>query len=148
MILTYSFPDEPTHTVFYADTDAGGVVYYAQYLRMFEQVRALYSEDAGTSLTELAQKNCLFVCRHAEVDYLSAALLDDSLEIGIWISEHGPLSLTFAYEITCKNRTCEDGTPLLIATGKTRMVCCQKKDHRITPRRIPDWVLERFREAV
>ena len=35
------------YRVFYADTDAGGVVYYAQYLRMFEQVRALYVEEYG-----------------------------------------------------------------------------------------------------
>jgi len=132
------------YRVFYGDTDAGGVVYYAQYLRMFEQARGLYIEEFGLSLTELEARNCLFVCRKAELEYHAPGRLGDRLDIRVWIEEHGRSFLTFAYEITCGNRCDEEGRPAKIVTGSTKMVCCFPKEGKLTPQRIPDWVMRRL----
>ena len=132
-----SFP----YRVFYADTDAGGVVYYAQYLRMFERVRALYAEEFDLTLSEMAQRDCLFVCRRAEIDYISPARLDDTLSIAIHVSEQGKTFLTFSYEVTRKTN---GEPPILIAQSITKMVCCREKNGQIRPQRVPEWVLERF----
>lgn len=129
------------YRVFYADTDAGGVMYYAQYLRVFEQVRALYIEEFGLSLPELARQNILFVCRRAEIDYLIPAVLGDTLYVKIWISDSTGAALTFSYEIT-RDR---EGETVLLATGITKMACCKGVEGRVTPGRIPKWVMERLK---
>ncbi len=130
------------YRVFYADTDAGGVVYYAQYLRMFEQVRALYIEEYGITLREMVKQDCQFVCRKAELDYLSPARLDDILDIHVWISEMGKTFFTFAYEIFCTNRVSEANQPIKIVNGITKMVCCKTRNDTILPQRIPQWILD------
>jgi len=135
------------YRIFYGDTDAGGVVYYAQYLRMFEQARGYYIEEFGLTLVELEEKNCLFVCRRAEVDYHAPGRLGDELEIKIWVSEAGRSFLTFAYEVTCPNRPGADGGPAKIVSGLTKMVGCAEKRGKLSPQRIPDWVLHRFAEG-
>lgn len=132
------------YRVYYADTDAGGVVYYAQYLRMFEQARTVYMEDCATPLDELAKQNCLFVCRRAEVDYLVSARLGDILEIAAGIAELTRASMTFAYEIRCVNRTNERGRPLRIAEGITKMAAVGEKEGRTVLTRIPRVVMERL----
>ncbi|MEW6234188.1 MAG: thioesterase family protein [Candidatus Omnitrophota bacterium] len=135
------------YRVYYADTDAGGVVYYAQYLRIFERMRALYVEEYGLTLREMAERNCVFVCRRAEVDYLSPALLDDKLEVKTWISELGGAYLTFQYEIVCPERTGEEGQPARIAAGITKMACCRRDESVMKTCRIPSWVLERLGDS-
>lgn len=135
-----SFP----YRVYYADTDAGGVVYYAQYLRMFEQARALYVEDYGLSLKEMEQNNCVFVCRRAEVDYLAPALLEDELAVHTQISELGKAHMTFTYKITCTNREQKNGEENVLVHGVTKMVACKEKDGRILPTRVPAWILTKL----
>ncbi|MGC9326808.1 MAG: acyl-CoA thioesterase [Candidatus Hinthialibacter sp.] len=125
------------YRVFYADTDAGGVVYYAQYLRMFEQTRTLYMEDCGLSLLELANQNCLFVCRRVEVDYQNSARLGDNLLIRTGIADLAHCYITFAYEIICSSRMDEEGNPLYIAEGITQMAAVSEKQERSVLRRIP-----------
>ncbi len=140
--ITTAFPIRSyPYRVYYADTDAGGVVYYAQYLRMFEQTRTLYLEDCGISLTELADQNCLFVCRRAEVDYISSAKLGDQLDIETRISGLGKTHVTFSYTITCPMRNNQDGDPTLIAKGITKLVSIREKEGNARPIRIPKTVL-------
>lgn len=130
------------YRVYYADTDAGGVVYYAHYLRMFEQARTLYLEDCGLSLIELAEQNCLFVCRRAEVDYRISGRLGDALEIVTGITELARTYVTFAYDIVCTNRLDDEGSPLRIAEGITQMAAVSEKNGRVTPIRIPKPVVD------
>ncbi|MBI1389853.1 MAG: YbgC/FadM family acyl-CoA thioesterase [bacterium] len=136
------------YRVFYADTDAGGVVYYAQYLRMFELARALYIEAFGMSLPQLEREGCLFVCRRAEIDYHSPARLGDSLDIHTWISGSGKTFLTFEYEIVCSSRVDGEGQPLRIVTGLTKMASVGQKDGRLMPSRIPAWLFDRLAQPV
>lgn len=130
------------YRVYYADTDAGGVVYYAQYLRMFEQARTLYLEDSGISLIEFAAQNCLFVCRRAEVDYLLPARLGDVLTVSTGIAEMGRTYMTFAYRIVCENRKDGEGNLLRVAEGLTQMAAVREKDGVVSPIRIPRAIME------
>lgn len=66
--------------VYYEDTDAGGIVYYANYLRFFERARTEWLRSLGATHQDLAQKEGLqFVVRRLAVDYRFPARLDDDL---------------------------------------------------------------------
>lgn len=132
------------HEVIYADTDAGGVVYYAVYLTLFERARALYVREFGLSLAGLAAEGALFVCRRAEIDYHSPALLGDRLNVSVWIPERGRAYLDFRYTIDCVNRGDSDIEPVRVAEGYTRMACCRAEGGAVRPCRIPAAVLERL----
>jgi acyl-CoA thioester hydrolase len=81
-----SIPPDGRHRygvrVYYEDTDAGGVVYHATYLRFAERARTEALRDAGIPHADLLQRfTLMFVVRHLEVDYLRPARLDDSLTV-------------------------------------------------------------------
>ena len=72
--------------VYYEDTDTGGVVYYANYLKFFERARTEWLRSAGISqqlMTE--QENVMFVVKSASIDYHAPAKLDDALEVSVSI---------------------------------------------------------------
>jgi acyl-CoA thioester hydrolase len=69
-------------TVYWEDTDAGGIVYYANYLRFAERARTELLRAAGIDQRELAaETGQLFAVRRVEAEYLAPARLDDSLEV-------------------------------------------------------------------
>lgn len=67
--------------VYYADTDAGGVVYYGNYLRWLEMGRYELLENHGMSVEQLDQADILFAVAHLEIDYHVSARLGDTLEL-------------------------------------------------------------------
>ena len=68
--------------VYYEDTDAGGIVYYANYLRFAERARTEYLRSVGGGhQTPLAEDGIAFAVRQCSVDYMSPAFLDDPLEV-------------------------------------------------------------------
>ena len=68
--------------VYYDDTDAGGIVYHANYLRFAERARTEALREMGVPHSEMLRDcNLMFVVRRVKVDYLRAARLDDSLEV-------------------------------------------------------------------
>jgi len=73
--------------IYYEDTDCGGVVYYANYLKYFERARTQYLEDRGFSVAELMKAGRVFVVVHAEVDYRTPARYGDTLEIETTVAE-------------------------------------------------------------
>ena len=74
--------------VYYEDTDFGGVVYYANYLRFFERARTEWLRALGIDHQGLARDAGLqFVVRRTEIDFLRGARLDDQLEITVEIAE-------------------------------------------------------------
>lgn len=87
-------------TVYYEDTDAAGVVYYANYLRFCERARTEALRTLGYEQQRLMQEQALgFVVSHVSADYLAPARLDDSLQVISRISKVGRASLTFLQEI-------------------------------------------------
>ena len=74
--------------VYYEDTDFGGVVYYANYLRYFERARTEWLRSLGVDQQRLAAEDGLqFVVRRAEIDFLRGARLDDALSITVEVME-------------------------------------------------------------
>ena len=85
--------------IYYEDTDCGGVVYYANYLKYFERARTQYLEDRGLSVAELMKAGRVFVVVHAEVDYRAPARYGDTLEIETIISDMNPAAITFSHVV-------------------------------------------------
>lgn len=97
-------PDQGAHVlgvrVYYEDTDAGGVVYYANYLRFAERGRTeLLRSVAPNAARELRQSDRSFAVLHCTADYRRPARLDDALEVHTRVIDVGGASLTVGQEI-------------------------------------------------
>jgi len=90
--------------VYYEDTDAGGVVFYANYLKFFERARTEMLRAMGYEQDELmANEGVIFVVRSVQVDYLSPARFNELLHVSARISLAKKASLTFEQTITRGN---------------------------------------------
>lgn len=85
--------------IYYEDTDCGGVVYYANYLKYFERGRTQYLEDRGLSVRGLLKEGTQFLVVHAELDYRSPARYGETLTIATKLSAIGNASITFSHVI-------------------------------------------------
>ena len=104
--------------IYYEDTDCGGVVYYANYLKYFERARTQYLEERGLSVAWLMKEGTLFVVVHAEVDYRSPAHYGDRLSIETVVSDISAASFTFSHVIREREsqRVVVEGSARLAAT--------------------------------
>ncbi len=104
--------------IYYEDTDCGGVVYYANYLKYFERARTGYLEARGLSVAGLMKEGTVFVVVHAEIAYRSPARYGDTLAIDTAVSEIGPASFTCAHVVKDKGsgRVIVEGSARLAAT--------------------------------
>lgn len=85
-----------TVRVYYEDTDAGGIVFYANYLKFFERARTEWLRAAGIGQQELlAQEGVAFVVKHASIDYTAPARLDDQIRIATTIHKLGRATVQF-----------------------------------------------------
>lgn len=94
---TFFFPAR----VYYEDTDAGGIVYYANYLKYAERARTEFIRALGFCQQEnlLAEDSFGFAVRRCEVDYLKPAVLDDLLKISARVEKIGGASMDIQQEI-------------------------------------------------
>lgn len=114
--------------VYFEDTDAGGIVYYANFLRFFERCRTEWLRVLGVGQVQLAQRSQLqFVVVHAAVDYLRPARLDDELAITARIGERGRAYLVFEQQAL-------RGTEVL-ARARVKVACVDTL--RLLPARLP-----------
>ena len=91
-----------TVRVYYEDTDAGGIVYYANYLKFFERARTEWLRAAGVSQQDMAEQDgTIFVVKRATVDYHAPARLDDVLNLSLSIEKLGRLSVQFKQQAWC-----------------------------------------------
>jgi len=87
--------------VYWEDTDAGGVVYYANYLRFFERARTEWLRSLGVHQQALKERTGgMFVVSHADVRYLRSARLDDELLVTTSLLELGRASITIGQQAT------------------------------------------------
>ena len=114
--------------IYYEDTDAGGVVYHANYLRYAERARTEALRAAGIPHADLVTKhNLMFVVHRAEIDYMRPARLDDLLEIETRTTSVG--GATVAIRQTMR------GPGGLCAVVRIKLACVQIGGHK--PARIP-----------
>ncbi|MDA8365150.1 MAG: tol-pal system-associated acyl-CoA thioesterase [Gammaproteobacteria bacterium] len=118
--------------VYYEDTDAGGVVYYANYLRFMERVRTEWLRALGFDQTELSSReNVVFAVRSVRAEYLRPARLNDMLEITAALDRIGSASLSFAQEV---RRSSE-----VLCVGTVKVACLDARG--FFPKPIPPHVL-------
>lgn len=92
--------------VYYEDTDAGGIVYYANYLKFAERGRTEFLRHLGFNQQVLArEKNFCFVVSKASVAYLTPLRLDDVIEVQTTIESCSKISITFKQDL-CVNGQC------------------------------------------
>jgi acyl-CoA thioester hydrolase len=116
--------------IYYEDTDCGGVVYYANYLKYFERARTQYLEERGLSVAALLKEGTQFMVVHAELDYRSPARYGDSLQIETRLAESGRAALSFSHVVRVRGsgRVVVEGSATLVATtleGKVKRLAPQ-----------------------
>jgi len=122
--------------VYWEDTDGGGVVYYANYLKYLERARSEWLRHIGIDQAALYRDERIqFVVVEAQVHYRKPARYDDSLQVLARIDAWKGASVTFAQEI---RREDPDGELLVTATIRA---ACLDAD-RLRPRRLPQVLLE------
>ncbi len=116
--------------VYYEDTDAGGVVFYANYLRFMERARTEWLRSLGFEQDALMDDpGIVFAVRRTEVDYLSPARFNELLSVRSGIVEAGGATLTFEQQIV------RDQDQQLLCKGLVKVACLNKDSLR--PARIP-----------
>ena len=111
----------------YADTDQMGVVYYGNYMALFERARNELMRAYGHTYKECEQEGFMLPVVHAEADYKSPAKYDDLLEISAWVQ----LQKGVRIEIACEVR--RKGEEAVLAKGYTRHVFVSTEDFRPCP---------------
>ena len=104
MLLESRDTPVPLHIrVYYEDTDAGGVVYYANYLKYFERARTEWLRQLGIGQSQLAEtEGRLFVVKHVDIQYRRPARLDDRLTIHTAVTRIGRASIQFEQRAMCE----------------------------------------------
>ncbi len=90
--------------VYYEDTDMGGVVYYANYLRFIERARSTVVEEIGLDQNEMRAQGLVFVVTRVEADYLAPARLGDRLTVRSTHYADGAVRWIFDQEVVCDGK--------------------------------------------
>ncbi len=126
--------------VYIEDTDAGGIVFYANYLRFFERARTDFLRSIGIEQSVTIDNNLIFVVRHVSIDYQSPARLDDVLSISCAVKSVRPTRVMFSQSA---NRD-SDGTNLVNAEVEVVAVSMDT----LKPRALPDTLLKTLHMTV
>ena len=119
--------------VYWEDTDAGGIVFYANYLKFFERARTEWLRALGHNQQDMVDTTgCMFVVQETTVRYMKPARLDDVLTITVDVRERGRASLRIAQQAWCGDR--------LLAEGEIRIGCVERATMK--PHRIPGPIFE------
>ncbi|HEY7744509.1 MAG TPA: tol-pal system-associated acyl-CoA thioesterase [Burkholderiales bacterium] len=121
--------------VYYEDTDLGGVVYYANYLKFMERARTEWLRALGFEQTALAREHgVVFVVSSIAIEYLRPAAFNDELAVTVELETLG------AAQIVLKQTVARAGKPL--AAASVRIGCVNPATFR--PVRIPETVVARI----
>jgi acyl-CoA thioester hydrolase len=122
--------------VYYEDTDAGGVVYYANYLKFSERARTEFLRTLSIHQQEdITQNKTAFVVRSCHSEYLSSAFLDDILTVTCKVIEVGAASAVVKQEIYRGDE--------LLNTQEIKVIHMNLETRK--PTRIPNYMLEAFK---
>lgn len=120
--------------VYYEDTDSGGVVYYANYLRFLERARTEWLRAAGFEQDELAARHrVVFVVRSVKIAYLKPSLFNDTLQVSVELVKVGASQILVAQRVM--------RGPEELATAEVQLACVNATTFR--PIRIPKAIMTR-----
>jgi acyl-CoA thioester hydrolase len=115
--------------VYWEDTDAGGVVYHASYLRFLERARTEWLRALGVDQLALKQTSGLaFLVRDMQIDFLRPALLDDELSVTVFVMQRRAASILFTQTVVRADGTC-------LIRANVRVACVDIR--HMLPARIP-----------
>jgi acyl-CoA thioester hydrolase len=127
-----------TVRVYYEDTDAGGIVFYANYLKFFERARTEWLRALAIGQQALREEhNAIFVVKAADIEYHAPARLDDVLKLTLSIEKLGRASVQFIQQAWC----CD----ALLASARVKVGCVDAATMR--PRALPDPIAARMRAS-
>ncbi len=115
--------------VYYEDTDAGGVVYYANYLRFMERARTEWLRALGFEQDRLAAEGVLFMVARIAVDYLAPARFNDRLDVGVRLERLARASFELSQTV------CGPPAGRTLCRGHVRIACVHSQT--LKPRAIP-----------
>ena len=123
--------------VYWEDTDAGGIVFYANYLKFMERARTEWLRSLGFDQSELRETTGgMFVVAQTSVKYLAPAKLDDMLVVTVNLQNLGKMSASLRQSVLLKPKHVDDGTQTkLIAQGSIRIGWVNATSHK--PLRMP-----------
>ncbi|HEV7816380.1 MAG TPA: tol-pal system-associated acyl-CoA thioesterase [Janthinobacterium sp.] len=120
--------------VYYEDTDAGGIVYYANYLKFFERARTEWLRAIGVGQHALLREHdAMFVVKSASADYHAPAKLDDVINLTLSIEKLGRASMILVQQAWCGER--------LLNSARFKVGCV---DSALRPRALPVAVAARM----
>jgi acyl-CoA thioester hydrolase len=135
--------------VYWEDTDAGGIVFYANYLKFFERARTEWLRALGLNQRALLQSHGgLFVVADTQVRYLQPARLDDELIVTAVLQKKGNSSLTIAQQALLKSELTIEQTRGQLHSSLGSLVCEGSirigwvNAHTLKPARIPPMLME------
>lgn len=126
------------YRVYYEDTDAGGVVYYANFLKFAERARTDFLRESGIDHSMLAKNHgVFFVVRRAQVEYLLPGRLDDMIEVKTDITRIGKTSIDMKQN--CYN---QHGNKL--ADVSVQIVLVTNEGNKIKSTKLPEELIKYF----
>ncbi|RDD91266.1 tol-pal system-associated acyl-CoA thioesterase [Acidovorax sp. BoFeN1] len=129
--------------IYWEDTDAGGIVFYANYLKFFERARTEWLRSLGIGQQQLReQTGGIFVVTDARLRYLRPARLDDELIVTAQLQETGRASLTIVQQALLNNEQAPNQPRVLLSEGTIRIGWVDAASMR--PARIPSTLLEQL----
>ena len=127
-----------TIRVYYEDTDAAGVVYYANYLKFMERARTEWLRALGFEQDELARRDgVMFVVRSADMKFLKPARFNESIDVDVAIAKHRGASVTFAQRARRADT--------LLCEAEIRVACVDAATY--TARALPPALIARLKET-
>ncbi len=115
------------HYVSYGETDAMGVVYYAEYLHICERARNYLGHEIGFNYKEMEENDGLYLpVREAQIRYKVSAKFDELIYVRIGITEWNRASLEFSYQILNENKD-------IIITEASTLHACIDKNFKVKP---------------
>ena len=129
--------------IYWEDTDAGGILFYANYLKFFERARTEWLRSLGIHQQALREATGgIFVVAEAKLTYHQPARLDDELIVTARLTEAGRASLTMVQEARLRSQPALDGGSRLLCEGQIRVGWVDAAT--LKPARMPSHVLEAF----
>ena len=116
--------------IYYEDTDAGGIVYHANYLKFMERARTEWLRSLGMEQDALSQQGFLFVLSQLSINYRKPALFNEQIYVSATLTECHKASMLFNQQIWRQNQA--DARELL-ADGSVKVVCITQDTRRPTP---------------
>lgn len=132
-MVTYNLPQR----VYIEDTDAGGIVYYVNYLKYMERARTELMRSLGHGKAAIFNANLMFVVAETQIKYLQPAKLDDELAVSAEVIASTGATLLFEQRVS-------RGDELLCA-GNVKIACVDRNS--LKPRRIPAEMLPQLRRT-